>query len=38
MFRWRYSNSQEWISLTIFFLLLKNEMDKTKMALKVERM
>jgi hypothetical protein len=36
---WRYSNSQEWTSLPVLlvFILLKNEMYKTKMALKFER-
>jgi hypothetical protein len=37
MFRRRYINSWEWSSLPVFFILLKNETDKTKMALKVKR-
>jgi hypothetical protein len=35
MFRRRYINSQEWSSIPVFFILLKNETDKTKVALKV---
>jgi hypothetical protein len=37
MFRRKYIDSKKWSSLPVFFILLKNEMDKIKMALKVKR-